>query len=417
MSAMSMEIPAISSLMRERLTEIADDSSTMISRTYTALARIDGYEDLTAAVRKDILDSIELSERMWFDSMSSGSAPSSGELQALQEFGRRRVHQGIALPSLLRAFRVGPREVWRACAQMGSENNDLRDELLFVVLPYLMDYFDQIAQLISHAYLDEQYKQARWRESLRYQLHEIIFNYSGDDEDFRATAKALGLDPIASRIAIAMELGKFDRNSTTSEGQIDRLVLSAATHVKVPNDDLVSVWHRDRLIIWIPCGHGEPMNVSDQRTAENVSAFAKALPGIKAIGLGLAGTGATGWATSADEAIRALDFGASGHSRHQMVHRYSDIVIEESVRSTDGASRYLLSLREQLSSEPDLLLTLETFFANKQRRKVTAAALDIHPNTLDYRLERIQTMLGATLDDAGWIAKLNVALRLHERRK
>jgi len=412
-----MEIPAASALMREKLAEIAEDSSTMISRTYTALSRIDGYEVLTAAVRKDIMDSIALSERLWFDAISNGSAPSPGDLQALQEFGRRRVHQGIALPSLLRAFRVGPREVWNACALMGNENDNLRDELLFVVLPYLMDYFDQIAQLISQAYLDEQYKQARWRESLRYQLHEIIFNYSGDDEDFRTTAKALGLDPIASRIAVALELGKFERNSTTSEGQIDRLVLSAATHLKVPNDDLVSVWHRDRLIIWVPCEHGEPMNVSDQRTAENIAAFSKASPAIKAVGLGLAGTGATGWAASADEAIRALEFGGGDHSDRQPVHRYSDIVIEESVRSTDGASRYLLSLREQLSSEPDLLLTLETFFANKQRRKVTAAALEIHPNTLDYRLERIQTMLGATLDDAGWIAKLHVALGLHERRK
>ena len=417
MSAMSSEKPDTSPLMRENLREIAEDSSTRIERTYKALTRIDGYEHLTASIKKDIMDSIALSERLWFDQITSGAAPSPEDLQAFQEFGRRRVHQGIALPSLLRAFRVGLREVWNVCAQTANRNPELRDELLFVVSPDLMDYFDQMAQLISQAYLDEQYQQARWRQSLRYQLHEIIFNYSGGDEEFRATAKALGLDPIASRIAAAVELGKFDRSSTTSEGQLDRLVLSAARHLRLPHDHLVSVWHRDRLVIWVPCEHGEPMHLSDTRMTEYVTAFAQSTPDIKAIGLGLAGTGAKGWATSAEEAIRALDFAHSVHSEQRPVHRYSDIVIEESVRSTDGASRYLLSLMDHLSSEPDILLTLETFFTHNQRRKVTAGALGIHPNTLDYRLERIENALGAALDDVGWIAKLKVALALHQQRR
>ncbi|WP_253958826.1 PucR family transcriptional regulator [Paraburkholderia fungorum] len=402
--------------MREKLKEIAENSETTIGRMYQALTRIEGYEHLTPAVKKDIMDSISLSERLWFDRITDGTAPSPSDLQAFQEFGRRRVHQGIALPSLLRAFRLGLREVWDVCAQTGNKYPELRDELLFVVSPDLMDYFDQMAQLISQSYLDEQYQQARWRQSLRYQLHEIIFNYSGGDEDFRTTAKALGLDPIASRIALAVELGKFDRNSTTAEGQLDRLVLSAARHLKMPHDHLVSLWHRDRLIIWAPCEHGEPMHLSDTRMAERVTAFAQSTTDIKAIGLGLAGTGAKGWSASAEEAIRALDFGSSGHSERRPVHQYSDIVIEESVRSTDGASRYLLSLMDHLSSEPDILLTLETFFANNQRRKVTAGALGIHPNTLDYRLERIENSLGAALEDVGWIAKLKVALTLHQHR-
>lgn len=413
---MSNERPDTSPLMREKLKEIAENSETTIGRMYQALTRIEGYEHLTPAVKKDIMDSISLSERLWFDRITDGTAPSPSDLQAFQEFGRRRVHQGIALPSLLRAFRLGLREVWDVCAQTGNKYPELRDELLFVVSPDLMDYFDQMAQLISQSYLDEQYQQARWRQSLRYQLHEIIFNYSGGDEDFRTTAKALGLDPIASRIALAVELGKFDRNSTTAEGQLDRLVLSAARHLKMPHDHLVSLWHRDRLIIWAPCEHGEPMHLSDTRMAERVTAFAQSTTDIKAIGLGLAGTGAKGWSASAEEAIRALDFGSSGHSEQRPVHQYSDIVIEESVRSTDGASRYLLSLMDHLSSEPDILLTLETFFANNQRRKVTAGALGIHPNTLDYRLERIENSLGAALEDVGWIAKLKVALTLHQHR-
>jgi DNA-binding PucR family transcriptional regulator len=45
-------------------------------------------------------------------------------------------------------------------------------------------------------------------------------------------------------------------------------------------------------------------------------------------------------------------------------------------------------------------------------RKVTAGRLEIHTNTLDYRLSRIESILGAPLSDLGLVATLNTALRL-----
>jgi DNA-binding PucR family transcriptional regulator len=56
--------------------------------------------------------------------------------------------------------------------------------------------------------------------------------------------------------------------------------------------------------------------------------------------------------------------------------------------------------------------TVECYFDNRQHRETTAAALGIHPNTLNYRLERIETLLGAELDTPGWIARLFIALKL-----
>ena len=74
--------------------------------------------------------------------------------------------------------------------------------------------------------------------------------------------------------------------------------------------------------------------------------------------------------------------------------------------------RYLESLIERLSHEPDLLKTLECYLEQFQKRKPTALALGIHPNTLNYRLERIQEIAGGSLEDPAWLAKLYVAIRL-----
>ena len=127
--------------------------------------------------------------------------------------------------------------------------------------------------------------------------------------------------------------------------------------------------------------------------------------------------GARGWAASVEEALKAVDFAPrSGNGADDdnaaRVHRFSSIAIEESVRSSANVLRYLVSLAEQLATEADLLATLEAWFASGQRRRQTAEALGVHPNTLDYRLERIETLLGAKLDNAHWIARLDIALKL-----
>jgi len=149
---------------------------------------------------------------------------------------------------------------------------------------------------------------------------------------------------------------------------------------------------------------------------KQIRSIAETVSEIKAIGIGLVGEGAAGWAMSAEEANRALSFGRS-RGGEERVRLYSEIVVEESVRGTKNALRYLVSLVEQLGSEPDLLETLETYFHHMQRRKVTASVLGIHPNTLNYRLERIENILGARLDDAGWVSKLDIAIKLRGSTK
>jgi sugar diacid utilization regulator len=52
-----------------------------------------------------------------------------------------------------------------------------------------------------------------------------------------------------------------------------------------------------------------------------------------------------------------------------------------------------------------------------QRRGQSAAELGIHPNTLNYRIERIEALLGASLDDIGWIERLDIALKLRRASK
>jgi carbohydrate diacid regulator len=409
---MTKNIPEISPALREWTEKVALDHGKVVDRVYAALMNIKLYADLDSPTKLDIRNSVAWSAKLWFGTLLSGTAPSAEGLEAFREYGRRRVYQGLPLDALLRAFRLGSRELWCFYIDPDEKSDELRDELLFRISPFLMEFFDVLAQIISQTYLDEQYKQARWRESLRYQLHSIIFYYPEDTEGFSKTAAALRLDGTIPRIALAIDVHSIDSNSPTFKSELDRIVVAIARRLKLPVDTLFDIWYGGKLLLWIPARLGDLIGMSDLQVGKQIAALAETSPEIKAIGVGLMGEGAAGWAMSAEEASRALSLGRA-QGGEESVWLYSKIVLEESVRCTKNALRYLVSLVEQLASEPELLETLKTYFDQLQRRKVTASVLGIHPNTLNYRLERIENILGARLDDASWISKLDIAIKLH----
>ncbi len=227
-------------------------------RCYSRLLEVDeSYSSLSPAVRQDVLESIRFSAKLWFESILSGAFPSSEDMETFAASGRRRVHQGITLYSLVRAFRVGSREIWHAYLELAEDDKGLRDELLFVVSRYLLDHFDLMSQTISQAYLDEQYQRARWRDALRYELCSIVFSFPEEVDSFRAAAEALGLDPTVPRVALALDLDLPNTLSSRLESELDRLTLVAARHLECTNDDLVRVYHRGRIVIWAPCTRGD----------------------------------------------------------------------------------------------------------------------------------------------------------------
>ena len=413
---MIQNIPEISPSLREWTEKVALDHRRVIDRIYAALMNIKLYADLDSPTKLDIRNSVSWSAKLWFGTLLSGSGPSAESLDAFREYGRRRVYQGLPLDALLRAFRLGSRELWCFYTDPDEKYADLRDELLFRISPFLMEFFDMLAQIISQTYLDEQYKHARWRESLRYQLHSIVFYYPDDTEGFAKTTAALRIDGTIPRIALAIDLHSIDSHSPMFKSELDRIVAALAQRLQLSADALFDIWYCGKLLVWIPTRLGDPMGVSDLQVGKRIAPIAETVPEIKAIGVGLMGEGPAGWAMSAEEASRALGLGCA-RPGEERVRLYSQIVLEESVRGTKNAMRYLVSLVEQFANEPELLETLKTYFNQLQRRKVTASVLGIHPNTLNYRLERIENILGASLDDASWISKLDIAVKLHGSTK
>jgi len=380
-----MKIPRVTGKLREAAAAYARDPTEIVERAYAAITQSDPiYAGLPASTRGDFMESIRFSAVLWSKSMLTGEYPSDEDMEIFRNLGRRRVHQGIQLASLLRAYRVGSKELWAVYLEFAAKHQDVQNELLFTVSPYLLDHFDEMAQAIASAYMEEQYEQSRWKDALRYELCNLILSAHGD-------------------------VGEFSRVQT----ELDRMLLVVARMAKVNAADLVRVMYRGRLIVWIPCIRGDSLLASDRRMGELAARLIANVPEFKQVGVGMMGQGPSGWCGSVEEAVKALEVGER-IGEGDGVYRYSDIALNESARRSDNVLRYLESLIERLSHEPDLLRTLECYLEQLQKRKKTASVLGIHPNTLNYRLERIEEIAGGSLEDPAWLAKLYVAIGLRK---
>lgn len=69
-------------------------------------------------------------------------------------------------------------------------------------------------------------------------------------------------------------------------------------------------------------------------------------------------------------------------------------------------------LEPDASDRGELLHTLRTYLAHDRRGTETARALHVHVNTLRYRVQRIEELLGVSFDDADTRSSLQLALHL-----
>lgn len=132
------------------------------------------------------------------------------------------------------------------------------------------------------------------------------------------------------------------------------------------------------------------------------------------IGIGRYHPGIHGLARSYEDARVALSLGCRFRGDNQ-VHCLGEMGIAAFVGVADentkiDLARYLLS---PLDHEPDLLVTLNQFFAENCCPSATAKRLSIHRNTLSYRLDKIASLTGldARIFDDAVQMRLSLLLR------
>jgi PucR C-terminal helix-turn-helix domain len=76
------------------------------------------------------------------------------------------------------------------------------------------------------------------------------------------------------------------------------------------------------------------------------------------------------------------------------VYGVTDVFAELGAARLPEVEQWMQSVAQQLTGGPDLVATLDAYYQQDMNRLRTAAALCIHPRTLDYRLARVRELTG-----------------------
>ncbi|MEU2561114.1 helix-turn-helix domain-containing protein [Streptomyces longispororuber] len=75
-------------------------------------------------------------------------------------------------------------------------------------------------------------------------------------------------------------------------------------------------------------------------------------------------------------------------------HTTADVFVELAVADVPFVDAWLAIVAGRLEPGPDLVVTLDAYYRHDMDRSATAAALNVHPRTLDYRLRRVRELTG-----------------------
>jgi sugar diacid utilization regulator len=328
-------------------------------------------------------------------------------LSKLSDFARLRADQGLPLDAMLHSFRAGGLVFWKTMLGAAENEPAIRDETLFSASEYMFRYLDLVSRHTSLAYLDQAGRRGRWRDRAKQDLADAVFGARGE-ERFRECATPLGFDPTAPVCAIALRL----REGNGDPRDDDDLAETVAAGLGVRPDAIFDVLHHGHVIAWIPAGTPGWIERDDERLAAACRRLIER-PGIEAVGVGASGAGPISWRSSAEQAIRALELGPR-LSDADHIHRYQDVALYDLAIRTPELADFLRSVIERTAPDPELLHTLTEYFRAGRHAKAASAALQVHPNTLSYRLRRAEKVLGGDLDNHEWALKLQLALKLRE---
>ncbi|WP_329344994.1 helix-turn-helix domain-containing protein [Streptomyces sp. NBC_01352] len=99
-------------------------------------------------------------------------------------------------------------------------------------------------------------------------------------------------------------------------------------------------------------------------------------------------------------------------AEHEPDHVYTmaDVFVELGLAQLPPVDTWLYGLTRTLLGGPDLVTTLDAFYRADMSRLRTAAALHIHPRTLDYRLQRVRSLTGVDPATVRGIRMLSAAV-------
>jgi hypothetical protein len=334
---------------------------------------------------------------IWLRAIKTGEIDEE-ELSPIQQGARRRVRQGVDLQSVLKAYRVAIRVMWRELLLSPEWRSPQLAPLLAVLAEWALDFTDAMTTEVDTAYLDEQRRLAGEAELRRSSLLELVL--AGRPEEAR-----LELMPDLRRLHVVVVAEVSD---DLPMERLDQVGVALERHAQA------KLWtvRRKAVVAVLRRGPAEKREATIQLLEDLVSAESI----VTRIGLGGDSAGPDSTPLSYAEAHDALRIGGALFGGTRRVHDFTALgQYGIALREPRAAARWadsVLAARTAGLKKSWSLPTLESYLVQRGNLKLVARELGVHINTVKYRLAILRSQLTSRLDDGDVAVELLFALRL-----
>ena len=370
-------------VLRPVLPELADETIAAIGREVPDYARA-----MEGPFGRAVRGGVELALGRFVDGISDPEAMArAAHDPAYAALGRGELRAGRSLDALLAAYRVGARVSWRRFVRAGVARG-IAAETLYALGEAIFAYIDAISAESAAGYAEEQSARAGERERRRRALIGLLAARPPADEEAIRTAAAAGDWALPRTVAALAVPGEAD-----PERLARAIGLAAVGGTTAADGALVFVPDPD----------------APKRRAGIEAALGDA-------GAGLGPT--VGWreaGVSAGRAVAAARLGRAG-----LVVADNHLVIlalhADPGLATALAHRGLAPLADvEPAAREKLVETLRAWLDRPGQVQAVAAVLDVHPQTVRYRLKGLRERYGTALEDPEERLALALALRVTTR--
>lgn len=303
--------------------------------------------------------------------------------------GRGEARAGRALESLLAAYRLGARVAWRRFSKAGGRAG-LAPEVLYDLAEAIFEYIDELSGESAEGFALEQSTLAGAAQLRRRRLVRLLVREPAADEEVVLAAATDANWPLPRTLAVLVLAGPRREEAAT------RLPPD------VPADPV-----GDEIAALVPDPEGPGRRAELARATDVGDALAALGPTVSWPDAPLS--------LSRARAALALVRGGSVEASSLVVaaEHGAALLMSSDPRLVADLVRDRLAPLEALSPGPRSRLTetLEAWLASQGRLQAAADLLQVHPQTVRYRLRRLREILGGALDDPDQRFELDLALR------
>jgi hypothetical protein len=351
-----------------------------------------------AALTRDNLE-------VFLANLARGEPRSSGQLEKTRQAAARRVHQDVSLESFLHATRIWGRCTWEAIRAAVRESPEEAWAALEIGSRLFGDV-DAISVVATHAYLQEAQGLSENGHILPPDVLDGLLGTASDSDRARRGARGIGIQLAEAYLVLSIR----------GPRPLVRWMVEAARSQLRPSTGSLLLGARDAEVVAL-----FPVSKPTELLAakEQAAALARSV-GANGVAVGMSGwhPGPGGRTLAYTEAKEAAHLASVAGLTGRVVS-LDEVLIEHIARSTPHVDRILDETLHPLVEydrrhRTALVDTVRTYVETGFNLRRSADVLHVHPNTVMYRLRRVQELSGRDPYDPEDLLILFLALKLTE---